>query len=191
VNLCRPVNLSPRWLTLTPSPPLGESVSVGAGEGGCQEVDSFGIIMKDFTASKFSCWLVLLCFSVCCGSGFAAPKPWTLDALMDLKTVDDPQITADGSKVAFVVHRVNSSRNAYDSEIWTIQVTGGTPSRLVSPHFTDTWPRWSGDGKGLAFLSRRSGSAQVYLADQIDKEPGRLTDSRSGVTYFSGLRTIG
>ena len=35
----------------------------------------------------------------------AAQKSWTLDAIMDLKTVSDPQITADGSKVAYVVTR--------------------------------------------------------------------------------------
>src|SRR5262249_31541962 len=121
---------------------------------------------------------------ILCGSGLAAPKPWTLDALMELKTVDDPQINADGSKVAFVVHSANFGRNAYDSEIWTVDVAGGTPARLGTPHFTDTSPRWSGDGKGLAFLSRREGSAQIYVTDQIDKEPRRLTDSPTDVTYY-------
>ena len=103
---------------------------------------------------------------------------------MELKTVDDPQITADGSKVAFVVRSVNSSRNSYDSEIWTMGVAGGTPSQLTAPHFTDSWPRWSGDGKGLAFLSKRDGSMQIYVTDQIDKEPRKLTDSTTDITHF-------
>jgi dipeptidyl aminopeptidase/acylaminoacyl peptidase len=127
---------------------------------------------------------VLLYFAVLCRSVLAAPKPWTLDALMELKTVDDPEINADGSNVAFVVRSVNFTRNAYDSEIWTMKVAGGKPSQLMNPHFTDTWPRWSGDGKGLAFLSRRGGSTQIYVADQIDKEVRKLTDSATDVTCF-------
>jgi dipeptidyl aminopeptidase/acylaminoacyl peptidase len=103
---------------------------------------------------------------------------------MELKTVGDPQISPDGSKVAFVIHSVNSSRNAYDSEISIIEVAGGKLSRLVAPHFSDTWPRWSGDSKGLAFLSRRAGSTQIYVVDRVDQEPRKLTDSLTDVTYF-------
>src|SRR5262245_33481868 len=106
--------------------------------------------MKNLMASKFSSW-GLMCFLVVSPPTMAAPKPWTLDALMELNTVDDPQITADGAKVAFVIHSVNSTRNAYDSEIWVLDVAGGTPSRSIVPHFTDTSPRWSSDNKGLAF----------------------------------------
>jgi hypothetical protein len=90
--------------------------------------------MKSPSACQFSFWLALIGAAVLSRSVLAAPKPWTLDALMELKTVDDPQVTADGSKVAFVVHSVNSSRNRYDSEIWTIGVAGGTPSQLTAPH---------------------------------------------------------
>src|SRR5436189_6120462 len=107
-----------------------------------------------------SCSIVVL---VCISSRliFAGDKPWTLDAIMDLKSVGKPQITADGSKVAFVVTSVNSKRNGYDSQIWIVAAAGGTPHPLVSPHFTDSSPRWSGDGKTLAFLSRRDGTSQV------------------------------
>ena len=61
------------------------------------------------------------------GSGWltAAPKSWTLDAIMDLKTVSDPEITADGSKVAYVVTGRDAGRNAYSSEIWVVPAAGG------------------------------------------------------------------
>ena len=114
----------------------------------------------------------------------AGEKPWTLDAIMDLRMVRDPQITADGSKVAFVVASVNSKRNAYDSQIWLVTPTGGAPRPLVSPHFTDSSPRWSSDGKRLAFLSGRDGTSQVYVADPLDRPPRKLTDSPTPVTYF-------
>src|ERR1700688_2022737 len=91
----------------------------------------------------------LMLLSVC--SLAAGEKPWTLDAIMNLRTLSDPQIAADGTKVAYVVHAVNSTRNAYDSEIWVVPAVGGRAYRPAIPHFSDRHPRWSGDGT-LAFL---------------------------------------
>ena len=79
----------------------------------------------------------------------AAQKSWTLDAIMDLKTVSDPQIAADGSTVAYVVTGRDERRNAYSSEIWIVAGTGGPARRLASPHFSDGHPRWSADGRAL------------------------------------------
>src|SRR5579864_1419667 len=93
----------------------------------------------------------------------AAPKSWTLDALLELKTVSDPEITTDGSKVAYVVTGRDAQRNAYSSEIWVVAAAGGRAERLAAAHFSDSHPRWSGDGERLAFLSRREGKAQVYV----------------------------
>ncbi|OLD70027.1 MAG: hypothetical protein AUI33_08545 [Ignavibacteria bacterium 13_1_40CM_2_61_4] len=114
----------------------------------------------------------------------AGEKAWTVDAIMNLKMVGDPQITADGSKVAFVVTSVNSKRNGYDSQIWVVTAAGGALDPLRSPHFTGSAPRWSSDGKTLAFLSRREGTSQVYGADRLDRVPRKLTDSPTPVRYF-------
>lgn len=113
----------------------------------------------------------------------AAPKPWTLDAILDLKTVSDPEITPDGGKVAYVVHARDARRNAYSSEIWIVPAAGGPAQRLASPHFSDTHPRWSGDGR-LAFLSRRNGTMQIYLAATPDAAPRKLTASSTDITDF-------
>lgn len=121
------------------------------------------------------------------GSGWlsAAQKSWTLDAIMDLKTVSDPEITADGSKVAYVVTGRDAGRNAYSSEIWVVAAAGGTAERLAAAHFSDAHPRWSGDGGRLAFLSRREGKAQVYEVATPGATPRRLTDPPTGVTDFA------
>ncbi|HYM05880.1 MAG TPA: S9 family peptidase [Terriglobales bacterium] len=102
---------------------------------------------------------------------------------MELKTVSDPQITADGSKVAYVVTGRDAARNAYSSEIWVVAATGGRSERLASAHFSDQHPRWSADGRTLAFLSRRDGSMQIYLVS-AGATPRKLTDAAAGVTDF-------
>ena len=43
---------------------------------------------------------------------FADGKPWTMEAIMALKTISDPQISPDGSKVAYVVRSANFQRKS-------------------------------------------------------------------------------
>lgn len=115
---------------------------------------------------------------------FADDKPWTMDAIMALKTISDPQISADGSKVAYVVRSANFQRKGYDSQIWVVSTSGGTPQQLKSPHASDGRPRWSRKGNQLAFVSRRDGRPQVYVVMPPDGQPRKLTDSASGVGDF-------
>ena len=121
---------------------------------------------------------------ICDLPAFAAPKPWTLDAIMDLKTVSDPQISADGSRVAYVITGRDVHRNAYSSEIWVVPAAGGDGQRLANDHFSDAHPRWSEDGRSLAFLSSRDGTAQIYVVKTPGASPRKLTDSPEGVIDF-------
>jgi dipeptidyl aminopeptidase/acylaminoacyl peptidase len=114
----------------------------------------------------------------------AAAKSWTPDAIMDLNSVSDPEITRDGAKVAYVVKRVDIRRNAYVSEIWIVATTGGPGKPLASPHDSDAHPRWSADGRALAFLSHRDGVEQIYVVSAPEATPRRLTDSPTDIAEF-------
>ena len=131
-------------------------------------------------AIKFgSTFLLFLLFA---GSSIAGETLWTLDAVMTLKSVTDPQITLNGSTVAYVVKSADLKRNTYDSEIWIIRATSGEPYQLLFPHPSDFHPRWSNDGRKLAFLSRRDGITQVYVARALDRIPVKVTESPTDVT---------
>ena len=84
----------------------------------------------------------------------AAQKSWTLEGIMNVKAVSDPQITADGSRVTYVVTERDAYRNGYSSEILIGAATRNPPRRPASPVFSDAHRRWSGDGGRLAFLCR-------------------------------------
>ncbi len=114
----------------------------------------------------------------------AGEKSWTLDALMNLKTISDVELTTDGTKVAYVVHRVDSLRNTYDSEIWVVPALGGQARRPALPHVSDRQPRWSADGQGLAFLSGREGVTQVYVVTGASGTPRKVTASPTDVESF-------
>ena len=126
--------------------------------------------------------MVLACIG--CAALSAATKSWTLDVIMDLKTVSDPEITADGSRVAYVVRGRDAGRNVYSSELWVVPAGGGPGRRLAAPHDSDAHPRWSPNGHSLAFLSRREGIEQVYIAATPEATPRRFTNSATAVSDF-------
>ncbi len=82
----------------------------------------------------------------------------TLDDIFALEQVTDAQISPDGSQVAFVVTR-DYSEPGYETPaagIWSVPFDGSAPPRqLTSGPHADRHPRWSPDGKTLAFLSDR------------------------------------
>ena len=76
--------------------------------------------------------------------------------------VEDPRISPDGRYVAWVRQQAQEFSNDYRRDIWISPRAGGEAFQLTRGG-SDSCPRWSPDGKSLAFLSARTGSAQLYL----------------------------
>src|SRR5437667_5501275 len=68
----------------------------------------------------------------------------------------DPNISPDGKLVAYVVTKIDRAQNRRNSSIWTVAADGSrAPSQFTTSPQTSNSPRWSPDGKSLAFLSSR------------------------------------
>src|SRR5437762_4315578 len=83
---------------------------------------------------------------------FAQKRNITEKDLFDFVWIGDPQISPDGTRVAFVRVTVNEKKEGYNTSIWSVPVAGdGAPYQLTKGGH-DTTPRWSPDGKFLLFL---------------------------------------
>jgi dipeptidyl aminopeptidase/acylaminoacyl peptidase len=113
-----------------------------------------------------------------------APKrALQLDDLFRFHRVSDPQVSPDGRSVAFVVTDVLKDENRTNSDIWLIAADGsGVPRKLTSSPKHDRHPRWSPDGKWIAFESTRDGDPQIYLLPLAGGEPRKLTSLSTGAS---------
>ena len=114
------------------------------------------------------------------------PPAFTVDEMLKLKRVSDPQLSPDGTKVAFVVTDVSLEGNSRNNDIWMASLDGGRPVKIAGTDRSEDRPRWSPDGKQLAFVSNREGGTQVWVIPASGGEPKKLTTiatGASGVTW--------
>ena len=109
-----------------------------------------------------------------------ALKIATQEDIDNLRTPGDPQVSPDGETVAFVLPTRSGDKTV--TNVWAVSSAGGEPRRLTAGPGSDTAPRWSPDGKTLAFLSDRAKDrADVYVDDWQIKT---LTPSKETQIYL-------
>lgn len=128
--------------------------------------------MKSWTVKRI---LGILCFSILV-SPVAGKRPMLPMDLMDLQRVSDPQLSPDGRWIVFVITRTNVEKNSRNSDLWILAATGGEPRRLTFSPTADDSPRWSPDGKKIAFISGREGGSQIWMMHMDGGEPRKITD---------------
>jgi len=105
-----------------------------------------------------------------------------------LTSVGDPRLSPDGRRVAYVVNRIDREENAYRTAIWIAAPDGSeAPRQFTSGERCDHSPRWSPDGRWLAFVSNRDGEdekkahGELYVLPADGGEPRRLTSGEESV----------
>ena len=92
--------------------------------------------------------VVLVCVTVVS----AQKRSITEKDLFDFTWVGDPQISPDGSTAVFVKVTVSAKKDGYETSIWSVSTSGSEEPHRLTSGSRDTTPRWSPDGKYLAFV---------------------------------------
>jgi dipeptidyl aminopeptidase/acylaminoacyl peptidase len=114
----------------------------------------------------------------------AEAKGLTVDDMLAMQRVSDPQVSPDGKWVAFAVRDTDYDANRGRFDVWLAAVDGSLVTRLTSHPENDQDPRWSPDGKWVYFTSTRSGSAQVWRIQPSGGEAEQVTKLDTDINGF-------
>ena len=124
---------------------------------------------------------------------FAQKRSITEKDIFQFNWIGDPQISPDGARVVFVKVSVNDKKDGYDTSLWAVATRGDEAPRRMTDGKHDSSPRFSPDGKWLAFvrapetpasagngLASRKDGPQLYLLPLGGGESWKLTDVPRG-----------
>lgn len=104
---------------------------------------------------------------------------------LELRSVQDPQFSPDGQRVAFVVSEPLKGEKRI-RHIWLYDKKSGVVRQFTYSEKSETWPRWSPNGAKLAFLSNRGGDEQqIYILDMAGGEAAAVTKGKASVSAFA------
>src|SRR5881227_2397402 len=111
----------------------------------------------------------------------AQQRAMTIEDYLALPSVGDPQLSPDGKWVAYTVTHYSRKENRGTTRIWLADVASGTSRQLTAGPGSDRQPRWSPDGRTLAFVSTRESGAQLWVLPIAGGEARRVTSLADGV----------
>ncbi|MBN2334167.1 S9 family peptidase, partial [Candidatus Bathyarchaeota archaeon] len=113
-----------------------------------------------------------------------AKRSIKVEDLRKVKFVSDPQISPDGSHIAFVLSTINHEEDRYERHVWLAETGTGALSQFTHGAGGDTYPRWSPDGSKLLFLSRGrepEKKTQLYVIPLGGGEAMPVAETEEGV----------
>jgi dipeptidyl aminopeptidase/acylaminoacyl peptidase len=113
----------------------------------------------------------------------AQAQPLTPAQTLDRRSIGDLEFSPDRTRVVFTVTEPVKGA-ARQRNLWLLDVASGRVRQLTFAAKSDGSPRWSPDGRSIAFLSDRDGAAQLYRLPMGGGEAEKLTDRKESISAF-------
>src|SRR5713101_2910199 len=110
----------------------------------------------------------------------AQDRRFTIDDLLKVRRVSDPQVSPKGNLMAFTITDVDKTTNKSTTQIYLVPLGGGETRQLTNDEHSSSSPRWSPDGGKLAFISARDGESQIWTIDVSRGALKKITSISTG-----------
>ena len=105
----------------------------------------------------------------------------TINDVLEIKDINDPEISPDNSKVLFRVSEIDTAKNKYISHIWLINSDGGEAVKFTNGEKGESNAQWSVDGNKIFFLADRDGNKQIWAIPVDGGEAEKYVSFEDGV----------
>src|SRR5437870_4702437 len=110
----------------------------------------------------------------------AQERRFTIDDLLRVRRVSDPQVSPKGNLVAFTITDMDRAANKGTTQIYLVPLNGGEVRQLTNDEHSSATPRWSPDGEKLVFVSARDGEDQIWTIDVSSGALKKITTISTG-----------
>lgn len=110
----------------------------------------------------------------------------TIDDILAMKSIGDPQVSPDGELVAYTVRQRDLEEDKSATQIWVVATSGGDPIPMTSADTSASSPRWSPDNRYLSFKASKGEKAkpQVWNLNRLGGEATQVTSVKQGVDSY-------
>lgn len=115
-----------------------------------------------------------------------ALQPLSAEDVFELEWADEPQVSPDGHRAIYVRRSNDIKTDRTRSHVWIANLDGSAHEPLLADHGSYRSPRWSPDGKRVAYLKSNSlyvhylNSGRDALVGNFEERPGNITWSPDG-----------
>ncbi|HEX5832863.1 MAG TPA: S9 family peptidase [Pyrinomonadaceae bacterium] len=118
----------------------------------------------------------------------ASAQTWNPELHLKVKAVGTPRVSPDGSRIVYTVNEAVTTpdKSEFVTQIWMANLATKQSVQLTFGDKSSTNPKWSSDGKWIAFLSNRKDNRNnLYRLSLDGGEAEPLTDLKSAVANFN------
>src|SRR3954447_14686964 len=133
-----------------------------------------------------ACSVLVVLFHILLPAQSSAKRSIAIDDVYRTAKVGDPQVSPDGKWVAYTVTTIDKDADKRGTALWMVNWENTQDVQLTFGKQSSSSPKWSPDGKYLAFLASEGekGKSQIWLLDRRGGAPQALTSVKQDINDY-------